>query len=121
MGLGEWKRKFKTDSIPYLGVAAQRSWVEKNPEAAEKLYTIYKEAADWTAANPGEAAKVIAAKIPKGKPEVIQGLIERNERLGLAVAPASEVSDGIRAVFRAGQETGYLEKTPPDSLIYEGN
>jgi NitT/TauT family transport system substrate-binding protein len=121
MGLDEWKRTFKTDSIPYLGVAAQRSWVEKNPEAAQKLYTIYKEAADWTAANPGQAAEVIAAKIPKGKPEVIKGLIERNERLGLAVAPASEVSDGIRAVFKAGQETGYLEKTPPDSLIHEGN
>jgi ABC-type nitrate/sulfonate/bicarbonate transport system substrate-binding protein len=120
MGLEAWQQKFKTESIPYLGVAAQQSWVDEHPEAVQKMYATYKEAADWVQQNPAEAAEIIAEGIPNGDPKVIQGLIEENERLGLAVAPASDVADGINAVFKAGQETGYLEKQPPKSVIYEG-
>jgi NitT/TauT family transport system substrate-binding protein len=118
--LGSWKQKFNTDSIPYLGVAAQGSWVKKNPDTPSKLYKVYKEAADWTTANPAEAAKIIAKTMPQGDPKVVEALIKRNERLGLAVHPASEVADGISAVFKAGRETGYLKKTPPDSIIFKG-
>jgi NitT/TauT family transport system substrate-binding protein len=120
MGLDQWDQKFHTESIPYLGVAAQQSWVDEHPDAVQKMYATYREAAEWIRQNPAEAAAIIAKTIPNGDPKVIQGLIERNERLGLAVAPASEVADGIKAVFKAGQETGYLKKEPPDSIVFKG-
>jgi NitT/TauT family transport system substrate-binding protein len=120
MGLDRWQQKFGTKSIPYLGVAAQRGWVDKHPDAVKKMYATYKDAADWIQQNPADAAKIIAKTIPNSDPRVIQGLIERNERLGLAVEPANKIVDGIRAVFKAGRETGYLKKDPPDSIIYKG-
>jgi ABC-type nitrate/sulfonate/bicarbonate transport system substrate-binding protein len=120
MGIDRWKQEFGTESIPYLGVAAQQKWVDAHPDAVKKMYATYKAAADWITQNPNEAAAIIAKTIPNADPAVIQGLIERNERLGLSVQPSSEVADGIRAVFEAGQQTGYLKKDPPDSLIYKG-
>jgi hypothetical protein len=36
------------------------------------------------------------------------------------VTPASAVTDGMKAVFQAGQQTGYLTKEPPSSVIYAG-
>lgn len=120
MGLDRWQQVFNTKSIPYLGVAAQRDWAEAHPDAVQKMYDTYKDAADWVLAHPSGAAQIIAKTIPNGDPKVIEGLISRNERLGLAVAPADQVADGIRAVFKAGQQTGYLKKEPPSSIIYKG-
>jgi ABC-type nitrate/sulfonate/bicarbonate transport system substrate-binding protein len=120
MDLGRFKQTFGTDSIPYLGVAAQQSWAKQNPSTVKKLYATYKEAADWVKSNPGPASKIIAKSIPNGDPKVVAGLIQRNDRLGLAVAPAKDVADGMQAVFKAGRETGYLSKAPPDSIIYKG-
>lgn len=120
MGLGRFKETFGTDSIPYLGVAAQQSWVKENPATVKKLYATYKEAADWVRANPGAASEIIAKTIPNGDPKVVAELIKSNDRLGLAVSPSKDIADGIQAVFKAGQETGYLSKTPPDSIIYKG-
>jgi NitT/TauT family transport system substrate-binding protein len=120
MGIDRWKQEFGTESIPYLGVAAQQKWADAHPDAVKKMYATYKAAADWITQNPKDAAGIIAKTIPNADPTVIQGLIERNERLGLSVQPSSEVADGIRAVFEAGQQTGYLKKDPPDSLIYKG-
>jgi NitT/TauT family transport system substrate-binding protein len=120
MGLDRWKQKFGTESIPYLGVAAQQKWVDAHPDAVKNMYATYKDAADWIKQNPDEAAKIIAKTIPNADVGVIKELIERNERLGLSVQPSSEVADGIKAVFKAGQETGYLKKDPPDSIIYKG-
>jgi NitT/TauT family transport system substrate-binding protein len=116
-----WESEFGTDQIPYLGVAAQTDWAEDNPEDVQALYDTYKAAADWVMENPEEAAAVIAKEIPGGDPAVIQELIENNdERLRLNVAPASELAEGINAVFEAGQQTGYLSKMPPESIIYDG-
>lgn len=120
LGLDRWKEAFGTESIPYLGVAAQQEWVDKHPEAVKNMYATYKAAADWVKQNPDEAAKIIAKTIPGADVGVIKDLIERNERLGLSVQPSSEIAEGIRAVFKAGRETGYLKKDPPESIIYKG-
>lgn len=117
---GAWKSAFGTSNIPYLGVAAQADWAQKNPKTVQAMYTTYKEAADWVTKNPQQAGAVIAKTIPGGNAKVIQTLIQKNERLRMAVAPASKVTDGIKAVFKAGQETGYLKQEPPQSLIYSG-
>lgn len=115
-----WKSQFNTDHIPYLGVAAQSQWAKANPKIVQALYDTYKAAADWTQKHPEQAGAVIAKSIPSGDPKVIQTLIEKNERLRMAVAPASQVSDGIHAVFKAGEQTGYLKQEPPKSVIYSG-
>jgi ABC-type nitrate/sulfonate/bicarbonate transport system substrate-binding protein len=120
LGIDRWKQSFGTGQIPYLGVAAQKVWATKHPDAVKNLYATYKEAADWVAHNPGEASDIIAKTIPNSDPKVIAGLIERNDRLGLAVAPSSTITDGIKAVFEAGEQTGYLKKASPDAIIYRG-
>lgn len=117
---GAWKSAFGTSDIPYLGVAAQGDWAQKNPQTVQAMYKTYKAAADWVTKNPEQAGAVIAKTIPGGSAKVIQMLIEKNQRLRLTVAPASEVADGIKAVFKAGQETGYLKQQPPQSIIYSG-
>jgi NitT/TauT family transport system substrate-binding protein len=116
-----WEEEFGTDQIPYLGLAAQRDWAESHPDEVQALYDTYKAAADWALENPEDAAGIIAAEIPGGDPAVVQDLIQNNdERLRMNVQPASAVADGIRSVFQAGQQTGYLKKEPPQSVIYDG-
>ncbi|MFF5992789.1 ABC transporter substrate-binding protein [Prauserella flavalba] len=116
-----WKAKLGTDQIPYLGVAAQLEWAKSHPQEVQGLYDTYKAAADWVLENPEQAAEIIAKEIPGGDAGVIQQLIETNdERLKMNVQPASAVADGIRSVFQAGQQTGYLTKEPPETVIYDG-
>lgn len=117
---GAWKGEFGTDQIPYLGVAATSAWASKHPDEVQKLYDIYKDAADWVTKNPADAAEIIAKDIPGGNADVIEDLINNNDRLGLDVQPASAVASGIKSVFKAGQQTGYLTKEPPASVIYSG-
>lgn len=121
MGLPElWEQEFGTTDIPYLGVAAQREWADSNPETVQKLYDTYKAAADWVQANPGEAAQIVADTLPDGNADVIEDLIDNRERLAMRVVPTSEVTEGVDAVFEAGQQSGYLEGTPPAEAVYEG-
>lgn len=121
LNFAAWKAQFGTDQIPYLGVAAQSSWAKQNPKEVQELYATYKQAADWVLKNPSQAASVIAGAIPNGDPAVIKTLIENNsQRLQLDVEPASAVADGMKSVFKAGMDTGYLSKEPPASVIYQG-
>ena len=63
LGIAEsWKKFTGSRNIPYLGVAAHVAWAEKNPELVKKLFAAYKEAAEWVATHPDDAAKLIAAK-----------------------------------------------------------
>jgi ABC-type nitrate/sulfonate/bicarbonate transport system substrate-binding protein len=83
-----------------------------------KLFATYKAAADWIVANPDDAAKLIA---PKDTPEgqtAVANLIKANDRLGLNVRWASDVQKEIRAVYAAGQSTGFLGAAPAASSIY---
>lgn len=120
LDMSKWEAQFGTGDIPYLGVAAQLDWATANPDLVQKLYDTYLDAAEWTTANPEEAGTIIAATIPSGEADVITDLINSNERLQMNVVPASAVEDGIRAVFEAGLDSGYLTQDPPQSVIYDG-
>lgn len=120
LDMAKWQAKFGTGDIPYLGVAAQLDWAQAHPDLVQKMYDTYREAAEWTTANPEEAGKIIAATIPSGNPAVITDLIKSNDRLQMHVVPASQVQSGIKAVFEAGLDSGYLKKEPPQSVIYDG-
>ena len=118
IGMGNWKAAFGTDTIPYLGLAAHRKWINENPDAVKNLYAAYGDAAKWTTENPAKAAEAIAKVMPNGQPKVIQALIENNDQLQMNVASAASLKDPISSVFEAGKSTGYLKKTPPASIIY---
>ncbi len=119
--IGEnWQKFSGSRNIPYLGVAAHVSWVEKNKHLVPKLFAAYQEAAKWVAANPEEASKLI---VPKGSAEsqkAIAELIRHNDRLGLNVRWASEVKKEIHSVYAAGKSIGFLTSDPAASSIYDG-
>lgn len=116
----QWKKFAGTEDIPYLGVAAHDEWIKKNPELVTKMYTTFKEAADWLLANPAEGAKLIAASIKGSDEAVIRKLIEDNSRLGLNVRTAADIRKGIEAVYAAGLQSKYLDKEVDKSTIYSG-
>ena len=106
------------ERIPYLGVAAHSDWIEQNQALIPKLYATYKEAGDFIAKNPEEAATLIA---PKSTPEdhaALVSLIKANDRLGMSVVPAGEVAKQIEAVYKAGIDVGYLKVQPLGDTIY---
>jgi NitT/TauT family transport system substrate-binding protein len=119
--LERWEEQYGFTDIPYLGVGAHRSWIEEHEDLIPDLQAVYEDAAEWTLANPDEAAEIIAGSMDNGDPAPLAELLADNERLGLNVQPASELSDGIRAVFDAGVEIGYFAEPPSDDVIYEGN
>ncbi|GEL26287.1 hypothetical protein PSU4_52410 [Pseudonocardia sulfidoxydans NBRC 16205] len=120
IGLDNWKSEFGTDVIPYLGLAARGEWAAAHPDEARTLFAIYRDAAQYTTTQPADAAAVIAAASPNGKAATLQKLIEDPTRLKLHVAPAASMVRDIAAVFDAGRSTGYLTRTPPDSIVYKG-
>lgn len=115
-----WRKTAGSGNIPYLGVAAHVAWAEKNRTAIPKLYAAYKEAADWVAAHPDEAARLIVAKGTDEDRKSIAELIRANDRLGMNVRTAAEVSKEIRSVYEAGKSIAFLPSDPSPSTIYEG-
>ena len=114
-----WKKFTGSRNIPYLGVAAHVDWAEKHPALIPKLYAAYKEAAEWVAAHPDEASKLIA---PKGTPDdqkAIADLIKANDRLGMNVKWAADVGKEINSVYAAGKSIGYFPSDPAASTIYQ--
>jgi NitT/TauT family transport system substrate-binding protein len=105
-------------SIPYLGVAAHKEWADKNPDLVQKLYASYKDAVDWTLANPDEAARLTMAKSPVEEQKAVADLIRKNEELGLQIKWASDVRNELHAIYRAGREVGFLPGEPSDATIY---
>ncbi|HWW48504.1 MAG TPA: ABC transporter substrate-binding protein [Xanthobacteraceae bacterium] len=116
-----WKKFTGSTNIPYLGVAAHVDWAEKNKNLIPKLYAAYKEAADWVAKNPDEAAKLIATKGNEEQQQAIAALIRANDRLGMNVKWASEVRKEIESVYAAGKATQFLAADPSPSTIYEAS
>jgi NitT/TauT family transport system substrate-binding protein len=92
--------------IPYLGVAAHTDWIEQ--------------AAKWLSANPDEAAKLISPKSTAEDHVALAASIKANNRLGLALSSAAEVSKEIQAVYKAGVDSTFLPKLPSDASIYGG-
>jgi NitT/TauT family transport system substrate-binding protein len=106
------------ERIPYLGVAAHSDWIEANQALIPKLYATYKEAGEFIAKNPEQAAALIA---PKSTPEdraALVSLIKSNERLGMSVVSAGDVRKQIEAVYKAGIDVGYLKTQPSSDTIY---
>jgi NitT/TauT family transport system substrate-binding protein len=115
-----WKKFTGSTNIPYLGVAAHVAWAEKNKDLIPKLYAAYKQAAEWVAANPDDAAKLIASKGTEDDRKAIAELIRANDRLGMNVRAAAEVSKEIKSVYEAGKSIAFLPSDPAPSTIYEG-
>jgi NitT/TauT family transport system substrate-binding protein len=113
-----WKTFAGGERIPYLGVAAHSDWIEANQALIPKLYATYKEAGEFIAKNPEEAAALIA---PKSSPEdraALVSLIKANDRLGMSVVGANDVRKQIEAVYKAGIDVGYLKTQPSGDTIY---
>jgi ABC-type nitrate/sulfonate/bicarbonate transport system substrate-binding protein len=115
-----WQTATGSRNIPYLGVAVHVAWAEKNQKLIPKLYAAYKEAADWVAANPDQAAKLIAAKGSEQDRNAIAELVRANDRLGMNVKWASDVGKEIRSVYAAGRSVAFLPSEPSASTIYDG-
>jgi ABC-type nitrate/sulfonate/bicarbonate transport system substrate-binding protein len=114
-----WKKFTGSRNIPYLGVAAHVAWAEKNPELVKKLFVAYKEAAEWVATHPDEAAKLIAAKGTPEDQKAISELIKANDRLGMNVKWASDVKKEINSVYSAGKSIAFLNADPNPATIYK--
>jgi ABC-type nitrate/sulfonate/bicarbonate transport system substrate-binding protein len=115
-----WSKVAKSRNIPYLGVAAQTDWVEKNKPLIPKLYAAYKAAADWVVANPDAAAKLIAPRGGADDQKAIADLIRANDRLGLNMRWASELRTEMQSVYAAGRSVGFLPGDPSPATIYAG-
>jgi NitT/TauT family transport system substrate-binding protein len=114
-----WLNFAHTKSIPYLGVAAQQSWIDQHPELIAPLYHTYKAAAAWVLANPAEAATIIGgANADDDQRKALVDLIQHNTRLGMNVTPAARLKDGMLAVYRAGVAIGTLPAMPSAASIY---
>jgi NitT/TauT family transport system substrate-binding protein len=119
--IGEsWRKATGSNNIPYLGVAAHVDWAEKNKNLIPKLYAAYKEAGEWTTAHPDEAAKLIMVKGTDDDRKAIAELIRANDRLGMNIRTAAEVSKEIKSVYEAGKSIAFLPSDPAPSTIYGG-
>lgn len=114
-----WKKFAGSDSIPYLGVAAHTDWAQRHKAMIPKLYAAYKDAAQWIAAHPDQAAKLISPKGSTADQKAIADLIHANNRLGLNMAWASTLRKEIKSVYAAGRSIGFLPKEPSDATIYD--
>jgi NitT/TauT family transport system substrate-binding protein len=114
-----WEAFAGSPNIPYLGVAAHTDWAEANPEAVQALYATYKDAAEWTAANPDKAAAIIAGTDGSDAVKAnYSELIRNNDRLGLNVQWAADMQAEIRKVYEVGTSIGYLPQSPTGATIY---
>jgi NitT/TauT family transport system substrate-binding protein len=113
-----WKKFSGSRNIPYLGVATHVTWAEKNARLIPKLYAAYKEAAEWVAAHPEEAARLIMPKSTPDDQKAIAELIRANDRLGMNVQWASDVAKEINSVYAAGKSIAFLPADPAPSTIW---
>lgn len=115
-----WKDFTGGTAIPYLGVAAHTSWVEKNRHLIPKLFNTYKDAAEWVLANPDEASTII---IDKATPEAQKGvaqLVRDNARLGMKVQWPSEVQKDMLSIYKVGVDVGLMSTDPGAQTLYSG-
>jgi ABC-type nitrate/sulfonate/bicarbonate transport system substrate-binding protein len=115
-----WRKFSGGTTIPYLGVAAHTSWVQQNPHLVPKLFNTYKDAAEWTLANPDEASKLI---VDKGTPEAqkaVSDLIRSNDRLGMKVQWPSEAQKEMLSIYKVGIDVGLMSNDPGLQTLYSG-
>lgn len=114
-----WQSFAGGERIPYLGVAAHDDWIAANQPLIPKLYATYREAAQYVAAHPEESAALIAPKETPPDRAALVSLIKANDRLGMDVVPAGEVTKEIDAVYKAGVAVGYFKSLPSNNTIYK--
>jgi NitT/TauT family transport system substrate-binding protein len=114
-----WKAFAGGERIPYLGVAAHDDWIAQSQALIPKLYATYRDAGEFIAKNPEEAAKLIAPKSTPADRDALVSLIKANDRLGMSVVPAGEVAKQIEAVYKAGVDVGYFKTMPSGGTIYD--
>ena len=102
------------------GMAAWHGWVEKHKDVVPKLYAAYKDAGEWTVAHPDEASKLIAPRGSSEDQKAIADLIRANDRLGMNIRSAAEVSKEIKSVYAAGKSISFLPSEPSAATIYQG-
>jgi NitT/TauT family transport system substrate-binding protein len=114
-----WKQLTGLPTLPLLGVAVHKSWLARNKDHAQALYTAYKQATDWAIANPSDAARIIA-EATKLNPLALEDAL-KSGRLGLRVQPAVAGKDTILAALQLAVQTKQVEKVPAaDAFFYTG-
>ncbi len=115
-----WKQLTGLSSpLPFLGVAAHKSWVAKNKDQAQALYIAYKQAAAWAMANASDAAKMIAEATRLNARALEEAL--KSGRLGLNVQPAVNGKDTVLAALQLAMHAKQVEKVPAaESFFYTG-
>jgi ABC-type nitrate/sulfonate/bicarbonate transport system substrate-binding protein len=106
--------------FPNLGVAAHQDWIEQNRELIPRLYRAYKQAAEWVAAHPAEAAPLVAPVKEDGERKAIADMIHDNSRLAMNLYPASRAMKEIEAVYRMGIAVGLFKALPDATSVYGG-
>jgi len=114
-----WKAFAGSATLPYLGVGAHADWADANPATVQKLYTVYKTAAEWVQKNPDEAAPLLAKGAGAEELKAVAAVIRSNERLAMKLSAAGEIKKEIEAVYRAGMEINYLPSMPSGTSVYD--
>jgi len=115
-----WHAYAGGDLFPNLGVAAHQDWIEQNRDVIPRLSRAYKQAADWVAAHPAEAAPLVAPVKEEGERKAIADMIRNNSRLAMNLYPASTAMKEIEAVYRMGIAVGLFKTLPDASSVYGG-
>ncbi|MEU7835729.1 MULTISPECIES: ABC transporter substrate-binding protein [unclassified Nonomuraea] len=111
-----WTQATGQSHIPYLGLAAQTSWITSHKREVSQLYDTYVDAAAYVKEHPTEAAQTIS-KALRIREASIAALL-KSTRLNLNVYWASSQTNAIDTVFRAAVESGYL-KSVPQGVVYQ--
>jgi ABC-type nitrate/sulfonate/bicarbonate transport system substrate-binding protein len=114
-----WKQLTGLSTLPLLGVAAHKSWLARNKDQAQALYTAYKQAAEWATANPSDAARMISEATKLNARPLEDAL--KSGRLGLHVQPAVDGKDTILAALQLALQAKQVTKVPAaDTFFYTG-
>lgn len=108
------------ERVPYVGVAAQRSWVEANADLLQPLYKTFADTADFIKQNPDEAAQLISAATDIDVAAVTD-LLNKPDHVAIDVYPAIDASEELNVLLDAAVEYGILEAKPElADLVYSG-
>ena len=115
--MSKWQQVTGLSALPYLGISAQRAWVEKNKPLIPKLYAAYQMAASFVKNNPQQAAAIISKDI--NIPEPVTRELISSDRLQLNVYWASANKKAAQEVFKGAQDVGYLNVMPGEEVLYD--
>jgi NitT/TauT family transport system substrate-binding protein len=115
--MSKWQQVTGLSALPYLGISAQRAWVEKNKPLIPKLYAAYQMAASFIKSNPQQAAAIISKDL--NIPEPVTRELISSDRLQLNVYWASANKKAAQEVFKGGQDVGYLNAMPGEEVLYD--